>query len=62
MSDKDDAIQCDIYHAWVHLKCNKLNHIGYKYLQVSSDSWFCLCCCNPIFPLGFSTHKGFSSS
>ena len=33
VTDKDDAIQCDICQAWIHLKCNKLNHIDYKYLQ-----------------------------
>ena len=34
---KDDDIQCDIWQAWIHLKCNRLNHIDYKYLQRSSD-------------------------
>ena len=37
VTDKDDDIQCDICQAWIHLKCNKLNHIDYKYLQGSSD-------------------------
>ena len=37
VTDKDDAIQCDICQAWIHLKCNKLNHIDYKYLQGSRD-------------------------
>ena len=32
VSDKDDAIQCDICQAGIYLKCNKLNHIDYKYL------------------------------
>ena len=37
VSDKDDAVQCNICQVWIHLKCNKLNHINYKYLQGSSD-------------------------
>ena len=61
VSDKDDAIQCDIYQAWIHLKCNKLNHIDYKYLQVSSDPWFCLYYCSTIFPFGLLSNKDFLS-
>ena len=30
--NKDSAAQCDMYQSWIHTKCNKLNHIGYKYL------------------------------
>ena len=33
VSDKDDAIQCDICQAWIHLKCNKLNQIDYKFFK-----------------------------
>ena len=44
------------------LKNNKLNHIDYKYLQGSSDPWFCFCCCSSIFPFGFLTNKNFSST
>ena len=44
------------------LKNNKLNHIDYKYLQGSSDPWFCLYCCSSIFPFGFLTNKDFSST
>ena len=31
--NKDSAAQCDICQSWVHIKCNKLNHIDYEYLQ-----------------------------
>ena len=62
ISDKDDAIQCGICQVWIHLKCNKLNHIGYKFIQGSSDPWFCLYCCSSIFPFGFLTNKDFSST
>ena len=60
VSDKDDAIQCDICQAWIYLKCNKLNHIHYKYLQGSSDPWFCLYYCSSVFPFEFLSNKDFS--
>ena len=62
VSDKEDAIQCDICQTWIHLKCNKLNHIYYKYLQGSSDPWFSFYCCSSVFPFGFLTNKDFSST
>ena len=61
VSDKDDAIQYEICQAWIHLKWNKLSHIDYKYLQGSSDSWFCFYCCSKIFPFWFLTKKHFLS-
>ena len=62
VSDKDDAIQCDTYETRIHLKCNKLNHICYKYLPGSSDPWFSFYCCSSIFTFGFLTNKDFSST
>ena len=62
VSDKDDAIQCDVCQDWIHLKGNKLNHIDYKYLHGSSDPWFCLYCCSSVSPFGFLTNKDFSST
>ena len=59
VSDNDDAIQCDICQAWMYLKCNKLSHIDYKYLQRSSDPWFCLCCCSTIFLFWLLSNKDF---
>ena len=44
------------------MKCNKLNHIDYKYLQGSSDPWYCLSCCSKIFPFGRQTNNDFISS
>ena len=61
VSDRDDARQCDICQARIHLKCNKLN-INYNYLQGSSDPWFCLYCCSSVFPFGFLTCKDFLST
>ena len=62
VDDKDDAFQCDICQAWIHLKYNKLNHIDYKYLLRSSNPWFRLYCCSSIFIFGFLTNKDFSST
>ena len=33
----DHAIQCDVCNFWVHIKCNSLNYIDYKYLQGNDD-------------------------
>ena len=33
----DQAIQCDLCDFWVHIKCNDLNYIDYKFLQNSND-------------------------
>ena len=48
-NNKDPAAQCDICQSWVHVKCNKLNHIDYKYLQGPNEPWYCLSCCSKIF-------------
>ena len=62
VNNKDPAAQCVICQSWVIMKCNKLNHIDYKYLQGSNDPWYCLSCCSNIFPFGTQTNKDFISS
>ena len=42
VNNKDSAAQCDICQSSVNMKCNKLNHIDYKYLQGSNNPWYCL--------------------
>ena len=59
INNKDSAAQCDICQSWAHIKCNKLNHIDYKYLQGSYEPWYCLSCCSEIFPFGTLTNKDF---
>ena len=49
VSDKDKAVQCDLCELWVHIKCNKLNYLDYRYLQNSNESWYCLKCCSTTF-------------
>ena len=43
-NDNDSAAQCDICQSWIHMICNNLNYIDYKYLQGSNDPWFCISC------------------
>ena len=59
INDGDAAIQCDICQFWVHLRCNKLNLVDYKYPQGSTDPWFCLSCCSVILPFRNLTDKDF---
>ena len=61
MKDTDSAIHCDICQFWIHMKCNNLNHIDYKYLQGSSVAWFCISFCDEIFPFRILTNKNFLS-
>ena len=52
VTKKDFAAQRDLRQSWVHMKCYKLNHIDYKYLQGSNDLCYCLSCCSKIFRFG----------
>ena len=33
VQDKDKAVQCDLCELWIHIKCNNLNYLDYRYLQ-----------------------------
>ena len=60
MSDKDKAVQFDLCELWVHIKCNNLNYLDYRYLQNSNKSWYCIECCWTIFPFNYlSSNKNF---
>ena len=61
INNKDRAVQCDICQFWIDIKCNKLNHINYNYLQGSNDPWYCMSCCDEILPFGTLTNKNFLS-
>ena len=52
VTDNDNAILCDLCQTWVHIKCNHLNYMDYKYLQGCNETWYCLSCSNTLFPLG----------
>ena len=60
VQDKDKAVQCDLCELWIHIKCNKLNYLDYRYLQNCDESWYCIECCSTIFPFNFlSSNKNF---
>ena len=62
VSDKDKAVQCDLCELWVHIKCNNLNYLDYRYLQNSNESLYCIECCNTIFPFNsLFSNKNFLS-
>ena len=50
VSENVKAVQCDLCELWVHIKCNNLNYLNYRYLQNNNESWYCLECCSTIFP------------
>ena len=52
VTNNDDAILCDLCQAWVHIKCNHLNYIDYKYLQGCNEPCYCLSCTNRLSPFG----------
>ena len=48
--DKDKAAQCDICEFRIHIKCNNLNYLDYRYFQNCYEPWYCKECCSTIFP------------
>ena len=48
--DKDKAIQWDLCELWIHIKCNNVNYLDYRFLQNCDESWYCIKCCSTIFP------------
>ena len=60
VQDKDKAVQCDLCELWIHIKCNNLNYLNYRYLQNCDQSWYCIECCSTIFPFNtLSSNKNF---
>ena len=49
VSDKDKALQCELCELWVHIKCNNLDYLDYRYLQNSNESCYCIGCCSTNF-------------
>ena len=59
IGDEEGSIYCDKCNLWVHIKCNNLNYIDYKYLSGNCDHWFCLKCNSQLFPFGTLGNKKF---
>ena len=58
--DKDKAVNCNLCEHWIHIKCNNLNYLHYKYLQTCYGPWYCIKCCSKIFPFNsLSSDKNF---
>ena len=58
--DKNKAVQRDLCELWIHIKCNNLNYLDYRYLQNCDESWYCIECCSIIFPFNsLSSNKRF---
>ena len=58
--DKDKAVQCDLCELWIHIKCNNLNYLDYRYLQNCDEFWYCIECCSTISPFNsLSSNKKF---
>ena len=57
---KDKAVQCDLLELWIHIKCNKLNYLDYRYLQNCDESWYCTDCNSTVFSFkSLSSNKNF---
>ena len=48
--DKDKAVLCDLCELWIHIKCNNLNYLDYRYPQNCDESWYFIECCSTVFP------------
>ena len=60
VQDKDKAVQCDLCELWIHIKCNNLNYLDYRYLQNCDESWYYIECCSTIFSFNsLSSNKNF---
>ena len=42
---------------WIHIKCNNLNYLYYRYLQNCDESWYCIECCSASFPFNSLSSK-----
>ena len=49
VQEKDKAVQCDLCELWIHIKCDNLNYLDYRYLQNCDESWYCIECCSTFF-------------
>ena len=62
VSDKVKAVQCDLCGLWVHIKCNILNYLDYRYLQNGKKFWHCIESLSTIFSFNsLSSNKNFLS-
>ena len=55
------AIECDICHAWIHIKCNKFDDNDYKFFQDNpSAPFYCIICSSENIPFSSLNNNLFS--
>ena len=59
VTNNDNAILCDLCQTRIHIKCNHLNYMAYKYLQGCNESWYSLSCTSTLFPFGNLNNHNF---
>ena len=60
MAHAEKAVQCDLCEFWIHIKCNNLNYLDYRYLQNCDESLYCIECWSTIFPFNsWTSNKNF---
>ena len=58
--DKNKAVQFNLCEMWIHIKCNNLNYLDYRYLKNCDESWYCIECCSTIYTFNsLSINKNF---
>ena len=45
-----NAVCCDIWSLWVHIKCNNITKYCYRKLQNSNEPWYCKICLAKVLP------------
>ena len=45
-----NSLKCSLCQQDVHIKCNDLNYIDSQIIKKSEKLWYCLSCCENIFP------------
>ena len=40
----DKATCCDLCSKWIHVNCNNLNDLDYKYRKIKNETWYCKTC------------------
>ena len=60
VSENVNAVQFDLCKLKLHIKCNNLNYLDYRYLENSNESWYSIQFWSTIFPFNsLSSNKNF---
>ena len=50
VSNNHQAINCDKFGLWIHIKCNKINKQTYIYRMCEKSHWYCMLCTKKFLP------------